>query len=157
MAVTLNGIAQGYICDRAADLLRSRGIGHVLLDLGEMRAIGRLPDGRPWHVGIADPRRPESVLQVLDAADVAVASSGGYGTMFDRDGRFHHLFEPWSGHSAFPWAGTTVVADTATVADALSTALAVAPRDRAAEILRAGGGRQAILVDAGGGITRLTA
>ena len=47
MAVTLNGIAQGYITDRVASLLHDAGMGDVLLDIGEVRALGRHPDGRP--------------------------------------------------------------------------------------------------------------
>ena len=55
MAVTLNGIAQGYVTDKMVDLLRSQGVGHSLVDMGETRAIGSRPDGRPWEVGVADP------------------------------------------------------------------------------------------------------
>src|SRR5579872_4806628 len=55
MAVTLNGIAQGYVTDKMVDLLRSQGVAHSLVDMGETRAIGSRPDGRPWEVGVADP------------------------------------------------------------------------------------------------------
>ncbi len=58
MAVTLNGIAQGYITDRVADLLRARGLRHVLVDLGEIRGLGRHPQGRAWIAGIKDPQAP---------------------------------------------------------------------------------------------------
>src|SRR6185503_17990117 len=49
MALTLNGIAQGYITDRIVALLRSGGIDHSLVDLGETRALGSHPDGRSWE------------------------------------------------------------------------------------------------------------
>ena len=83
MAVTLNGVAQGYITDRIADLLRGRGFDNVLVELGEIRALGRHPDGTPWRAGIADPRNPSTVLLELPLADIALATSGGYGTWFD--------------------------------------------------------------------------
>ncbi|MBY0431713.1 MAG: FAD:protein FMN transferase, partial [Rhodospirillales bacterium] len=98
MAVTLNGIAQGYITDRVADLLRSRGMERVLLDLGEARALGPHADGRPWSIGIANPRAPKEVLRTLAVTTQAVSGSGGYGMAFDRAGRFTHLFDPATGH-----------------------------------------------------------
>ena len=41
--------------DKVVDLLRAHGIAHSLVDMGETRAIGSRPDGRPWEVGVADP------------------------------------------------------------------------------------------------------
>jgi len=127
MAATLNGIAQGYITDRIADRLRADGIANVLVDLGETRGVGRHPDGRPWAIGLADPFDPSAWRQVVELVDRAVATSGGYGTRFSADGRFHHLFEPATGHSANRHVSASVLAPTATTADALSTALFVAP------------------------------
>jgi thiamine biosynthesis lipoprotein len=155
MAVTLDGIAQGFITDAVADQLRARGVAHVLLDLGEMRALGPRADGTPWRVGIANPRRPAEVLEHLDLRDAALATSGGYGTVFERTGRFHHLFVPAKGTCAHSWASVSVTAATATVADGLSTAIAVAPRDQAEALLRAGGGSAALLVDDEGSIRRI--
>jgi len=68
--------------------------------------------------------------------DTAVASSGGYGTVFEPSGRFHHLFVPATGIYAHFWASVSMIAATATIADALSTAIAVAPRDRADALLQ---------------------
>ncbi len=53
--LTLNGIAQGYIADRIADLLRAAGYRDVLIDMGEINALGQKPDGTPWRAGIATP------------------------------------------------------------------------------------------------------
>jgi len=135
MAVTLNGIAQGYVTDRVAERLRAEGMTRVLVDLGEIRALDGHPDGRPWTVGLEDPLRggPGATLPVEDRA---VATSGGYGTRFDAAGRFTHLFDPASGRSATRWAAVTVAAPDATTADALSTALSVLPEERAAGLLR---------------------
>ncbi len=155
MSITLNSIGQGFITDCVVSLLRRRGIDRILADLGEYRALGGHPDGRPWHVGIGNPKDPDTPLGVIELRDRAVATSGGYGTVFDRAGHFHHLFDPATGRSAFSWAETTVVASSATIANGLSTALAVAPPERAAEILRAGGGEVAYLIDADNRMTTL--
>ncbi|SMF21574.1 thiamine biosynthesis lipoprotein [Tistlia consotensis] len=135
MAVTLNGIAQGFVTDRVAELLRRNGVERVLLDLGEIRGLGSRPDGRGWQVGIADPAEPTHALGALDCSGRAVATSGGYGTVFDREARFSHLIDPRRGTTAPTRRGVTVVAAEATLADAWSTAFSLMPaaeiRDRA--------------------------
>jgi len=145
MSVTLNGIAQGYITDRVADLLRARGWHHVLVDLGEIRALDGRPDGQPWLIGLAAAGK-------VPLADQAVATSAGAGTPFSQDARSHHLLDPRSGHSANTYRSVTVVAGRATAADALSSAIYAAPRGEAARLLRTGGGIQARLTDMSGGV-----
>ncbi|MEX2628853.1 MAG: FAD:protein FMN transferase [Tistlia sp.] len=125
MALSLNGIAQGFVTDRVAALLRRNGVESLLLDLGEIRGVGRRPDGRGWQVGIADPADPARSLGRLDGSDRAVATSGGYGTLFDRAGRFSHLIDPRSGRTAAAARGVTVAAPEATLADAWSTAFSL--------------------------------
>ncbi len=132
MAVTLNGIAQGYITDRVATLLQDAGMGHVLLDIGEVRALGRHPDGRPWRVGIRRAAEPETVARTLTLTDRAVATSAGIASVFEPSGRHHHLFDPATGRPARAAGQVSVIAPRATVADALSTALAVSPPAQAA-------------------------
>src|SRR5207237_1898603 len=56
MAITLNGIAQGFITDAIADMLRNGGFESAVVDLGEFRTIGRHPDGHPWRLGIGNGR-----------------------------------------------------------------------------------------------------
>jgi thiamine biosynthesis lipoprotein len=124
MAITLNGIAQGYITDRVADLLRSEGLDDVLVDLGEIRGVGRHADGRPWTVGIEDPLVAGRLADTLVLENRAVASSAGAATRFDEHGQHHHLFDPATGASTRRYAGVTVVAERATTADALSTGFA---------------------------------
>ncbi|MCW2239051.1 FAD:protein FMN transferase [Azospirillum canadense] len=133
MAVTLNGIAQGYITDRLADRLRAAGLTHVLADFGEVRALGPQWDGRPWRIGLEDPMEPGRIAATMPIQDGAVATSGGYGTRFSP--LCHHIFDPATGHSANGVVAVTVRAPTATLADALSTALAVLPPEHAQEFL----------------------
>jgi thiamine biosynthesis lipoprotein len=124
MAVTVNGIAQGYICDRVAELFRGEGLDEVLIDLGEIQALGSGPDGRPWQVGLADPRKPEGTLRKVDLVDRAVATSAPLptGAM-----PFAHILDPQGGRPAERLLSASVVARRAADADALSTALVAAP------------------------------
>jgi thiamine biosynthesis lipoprotein len=135
-AVTLNGIGQGYITDRVVALLRARGIAHALVDMGETRAIGGHPDGGPWRVGLDDPYAPGRVAEQISLADCAVATSGGYGTLFDAAGRFNHIFDPSDGSTSHFFAAVSVIAPEATMADALSTAFSVMTLPRIRDIVR---------------------
>lgn len=119
MALSLNGIAQGYITDKVTDLLRRHGFEHVLINMGETRTIGNKPDGLSWQVAI------KGTDTTLPLNNQAMATSGGYGTTFDTTGKHHHLFDPATGESTNRWSSISVVAPTATIADALSTAFSV--------------------------------
>jgi thiamine biosynthesis lipoprotein len=70
----------------------------------------------------------------LDLVDRCVSTSGGYGTQFEATGRHHHLFDPITGTSARHYIAVTVVAPSTMTADALSTALYVAPPDHGARL-----------------------
>jgi thiamine biosynthesis lipoprotein len=135
MGVTLNGIAQGYVTDRVVDLLRAHGITHSLVDMGETRAIGSHPDGRPWEVGVADPQVAGRLEAVLPIVDRAVSTSGAYGFRFDPHGRFNHLFDPRTGGCADRYRSVTTVSRSATAADALSTALSLMPEEEIRSLL----------------------
>lgn len=129
MALTLNGIAQGYITDQIVGLLRDAGIDHSLVDMGEIRAIGSRPSGSPWVVGLEDPAAPGRVAEQITIIDQAVATSGGYGTQFDPRGRFNHIFDPRTGATSWRYLSVSVIAPIATTADALSTGFSLMPLD----------------------------
>lgn len=153
MAITLNGIAQGYISDRVGDLLRRRGLTHVMINLGETVALGPKADGQDWTLGIAGPDGAagsgQSALR-LPIRSGAMATSGGYGTRFSADGRFNHLIDARDSLSPAPGRSVTVLARTATEADALSTLLALKGADpvRQTQWLAAVPGARAVVVDA---------
>jgi thiamine biosynthesis lipoprotein len=135
MGITLNGIAQGYVTDRVAELLLSAGLDRALVDMGETRALGERPSDGPWLVGLEDPRAPGQVGETIGLRDRAVATSGGYGTQFDAAGLFNHIFDPSNGSTSFRYLSVSVVAPTATAADALSTALCLMPLDDARAVV----------------------
>lgn len=157
MALTLNGIAQGYITDRVADMLRARGLERMLVDMGETRALATKPDGSAWRIGIANPSQPSALVTTIDVVDRAVATSGGYGTLFDEAGGFTHLIDPANGRTAPANAGVTVIAASAAKADALSTALSIAAPEHRQRILTAAGDVKALFVAPDGGVTTLEA
>lgn len=123
MALTLNGIGQGYVADRIAALLAAEGLGNIFIDTGEFRALGGQPDGGGWPVTLASGPR-------LTLADRALATSAPLGTTFDQAGRLGHILDPESGRPvAGPWRSVTISAPEAALADALSTAACLCESD----------------------------
>jgi len=127
MALTLNGIAQGYITDRVCDLLRREGVGHTIVDMGELRALDTRPDGSLWRVGLENGKR--EIKHTVELASRAVATSAAAGTAFDTSGKFAHHFDPHTGAARPIWSSVSVIAQTATMADGLSTAFSMLPAD----------------------------
>lgn len=125
MAITLNGMAQGYLTDRLAEFLHSEGVAHALVNLGEYRALGTQPDGTAWQVGIRSPNPGAELLDVVPLEDASLATSGGYGYRFDPSGRFHHLMDPQGRPFQDAQRVISVEAPAAALADALATAGAI--------------------------------
>lgn len=121
MALTLNGIAQGYVADRVAALLKAEGLGEILIDTGELRALGGAPGGGDWPVQLAGGGS-------LRLRDRALATSAPLGTSFDGAGLDGHILDPFTGTpSAAAWHQISISAPTAVLADALSTAACLLP------------------------------
>jgi thiamine biosynthesis lipoprotein len=127
-ALTLNGIAQGYITDRIAGLLTGQGLSNVLVDIGEIAARGQRPGGGPWTAGVAAPEG--ALVHRLTLSDRALATSAPKGTLLDPAGRIGHILDPESGTEAVGASLIAVSAPSAAVADGLSTALCVMPSHR---------------------------
>ena len=157
MGLTLNSGAQGYITDRVTDVLRAHGFDRMLVDMGEPRALSAKPDGSAWRIAIANPADPGSTVTTLEVVDKCVSTSGGYGTLFDNAGTFTHLIDTRTGRTAPALLGVSVVADTGSIADGLSTAMLMAPVERRQDILRSAGGQKAIYVTPQGVISTVEA
>jgi thiamine biosynthesis lipoprotein len=151
-AITLNGIAQGYATDRVVDVLHSHGLSTTLVNMGEIRALGARADGMPWRIGLADPDKPGAVTETVDLVDRAVATSAGAGFRFDPVGRFTHLFDPRTGRSPGLYRSVSVIAPTATEADALSTAFSLMPAQQIGDIAAARPDVQVRLITSDGGL-----
>ena len=127
MALTLNGIAQGYIADRVAALLRGQGLDRVLVNTGEHVALGGDPRGGPWQVRL---RAGEVLLpEAVAIEDRALASSAMTGTTFDAAGTAGHILDPRNGlPGPILWQLVSVTAPQGALADALSTAFCLMDR-----------------------------
>ena len=118
MAVTFNGIAQGFITDRIADKLRGFGLTDVLIDIGEIRAWGAAPDGSPWRVAITTPMA-ECCADRITLSNRALATSATFGTIMDAAGNQGHIFNPATGGTETRARQVSVSAARADIADGL--------------------------------------
>jgi thiamine biosynthesis lipoprotein len=134
--IDLGGIAKGYSVDRGIDVLKSLGYTRAYVSAGgDSRIIGDR-FGKPWMVGIRDPRKGEGeVITRIPLVDAAISTSGDYERFFEEGGvRYHHIIDPRTGHSASKVRSATVIGPYATRTDGLSKTAFVLGPEKAMEI-----------------------
>ena len=136
MAITLNGIAQGFAGDLAKAALQSHGVAHALIDTGEWSAWGQSPQSTPWALGVADPRHADALIARLTTDGRAVATSSDAHYRFGSDDQHHHIFNPKTGYSPRALASVTVLAPTCALADALTKVMFMTDAAQALELAK---------------------
>jgi thiamine biosynthesis lipoprotein len=134
--IDLGGIAKGYSVDRGIDVLKTLGYTRAYVGAGgDSRIIGDR-FGKPWIVGIRDPRKGEgNVIARIPLVDAAISTSGDYERFFEEKGvRYHHIIDPHTGHSASKVRSATVIGPYATRTDGLSKTAFVLGPEKALEI-----------------------
>jgi len=123
MRAHLGGIGKGYAIDKGIAILRRAGLRDFMIQSGgDLYAAGS-KDGKPWRVGVQDPRGPAGqTFATVDLSDSTFSTSGDYERSFMKDGRrYHHIIDPRSGLPAQGCRSVTILAPNATLADGLST------------------------------------
>jgi len=144
MALTLNGIAQGFIADKVAGLLQAEGLRDVLVETGEFRAVGGHPDGGGWPVALRG-GAGNAADQRLQLQDMALATSAVSGTVFDRAALVGHILDPVTGQPApARWSHVSVLAPSAALADGLSTAMCLMSAEEIERVVAAFANARAI-------------
>jgi FAD:protein FMN transferase len=151
--IDLGGIAKGYAVGQAAKVLKEQGVTSAVIDAGgDVYALGNR-GGKPWKVGIKDPRGGEELLGYLEVEDLAVMGSGDYERFFEKDGkRYHHIFNPKTGYPAEGLRGTTLVHPDPMAADAWNTAIFVLGPEKGLELVERTPGMEVIMVTTSGKI-----
>lgn len=144
--VTLNGIAQGFAADAARATLEAHGIRHALIDTGEIGVLGAHPAKVGWDIAIKHPRVVERPLAWARLRGRCLATSGDYESWFSADFANNHLLDARTGRSPRDVASVSVVAETACVADALSTAAFVLGLEEGRRLVESVPGADALLV-----------
>jgi len=147
--INLGGIAKGYVVERGVDLLKKHGVENGIVTAGgDSRLLGDRR-GRPWMVGIRDPRNDGQVAISVPLEDEAISTSGDYERYFEEDGvRYHHIIQP---HSGLPVEGVhsaTVIGPDAVLTDALSTSVFVMGVDEGLKLIGCLPDYESIVIDA---------
>jgi thiamine biosynthesis lipoprotein len=123
MEIDFGGFGKEYAADRACALLQQRGVRHGYVNLGgDMRFIGPQPDGRPWSIGIQDPRKADGIVASIAVSQGALTTSGDYERSFDLDGkRYCHVLNPRTGMPVSHWRSVSVLAPLAALGGSVST------------------------------------
>ncbi|MDR4305393.1 FAD:protein FMN transferase [Chelatococcus sambhunathii] len=137
MAMTLNGVLQGYAADLVIAEARRLGTPNALVDTGEFGAYGVSPSGAPWRLAVAETVEDPRPYLVSDDFVGFAASSAGAGTPFSADGLDNHMFDPRTGRSPRLMRRTAVFARSGMLADGLSTAAYIMDEGRSRALSRA--------------------
>ncbi len=123
MEVDFGGFGKEYAADRAAAVLLQLGVQHGYVSLGgDIRVFGPRADGSGWRLGIRHPRLVDELLETLELAGGALATSGDYERFIEVDGdRYCHVLDPRSGWPVQHWRSISVVAPTCAAAGAACT------------------------------------
>lgn len=146
MEIDLGGVAKGFVVDEAIKILKSNGVKSALVVAGgDMYCLGK-KGSKFWHVGIRNPRGA-GVIRELNLENAAITTSGGYERFVTIQGkRFCHIIDSKSGYPLETInSSATVIAQSCTVADILSTTLFIVNKDKAAEIAKKCGVREYFL------------
>lgn len=138
--VDLGGIAKGYTSDRIMQVFADNGVTSGIVSLGgNVQALGCKPDGSKWRVAVQDPNDEGENFAVVEIADEAVITSGGYQRYFEEDGAtYHHIIDPRTGYPADSGViSSTIISHDGTLADGLSTSLFIMGVDDALDYWRA--------------------
>lgn len=150
-SIDLGGIGKGFAGDKFLEVFKKYDILSAFSNIGgNVAALGARPDGYPWCVGIQHPRQENSLIGFVSVVGKAVVTSGDYQRYFiDSNGkRHHHILDPSTGYPVKSGLiSVTIVADRSMDADALSTVLFIAGKEKGLKLLKRFSGAEAILVD----------
>ncbi len=141
--VDLGGIIKGYAVDQVVRVLHQDGISSGVISVGgEIRTLGKKPDGSLWTVGIQNPREKspdDKIIATIDLSEKALSTSGDYIRYFEKNGvRYHHLLDPKTGYPSRQCGSATIIANDNTTTDGFSKLFILGPEKGLAVAKRVG-------------------
>ena len=171
--INLGGIAKGYIADKVAEYLESRGVVSAIVDLGgNIVALGGkssslvlsadddaaiIGEQTEFKVGIKDPAAEDgSLLEVVPCKNKTVVTSGTYERYFEKDGiKYHHILDVKTGYPVeTDVLSVTIISDRGKSADCdgLSTTCLALGMEKGMELVKSLDGFEAVFVDTEGNV-----
>ncbi|MGH8466554.1 MAG: FAD:protein FMN transferase, partial [Pseudomonas sp.] len=124
-----NSIAAGHAVDLLVERLQALGVADLLVEAtGELKALGRKPDGSHWKIAVEWPRDDRQIAQQVVAVEgFGVSTSGDYRNYFEENGRrYSHTFDARLGRPVkHDLAAVTVFDRSTLMADGYSTLLLI--------------------------------
>ncbi len=154
MKIDLGGVGKGYAISKARAMLVGRGVKSAIINAGSSIMVIGDNKGKPWKIGIKDPRHPDEVVGVVTlTAGQALSTSGDYERYFELGGkRYHHILDPATGMPADQCRSVTIISDDATQADMLSTAVFVMGPKRGIAFVNSLKNVYAVIIDKDGNL-----
>jgi len=152
MKLDLGGIAKGYGIDKALEAIQKTQALGAMVDVGgDVRCFGTPPKGRKsWVIGIQNPNLDEpssGLVMTLKANDIAITTSGDYQQFVIINGKkLSHIINRNTGSGAEGLSSVTIIADNATDADALATAISVIGQEKGIELIEKLDNTETILI-----------
>lgn len=147
--ISFGAVAKGAMAERSKAIVKDYGVESAFLSLGgNVQTIGLKPDGSKWRVGVQDPNNLNSYLGIVSIDEKAVVTSGSYQRFFEAGGKtYHHIIDPATAAPAETGLrSVTIICDSGTMADSLSTAMFILGESDALEYRSTYGGFDMILV-----------
>ena len=143
--INLGSISKGFIVDKAIEYMKKHNIEEGYVNAGgDIRVFSK--KSNPIRIGIQHPRIANDIIATVEIDNKAIVTSGDYERFFEVDGvRYHHIINPKTGMPSVGTISVTVIADNATLADGLSTALFVMQPNDAINMLKKYPGVDAII------------
>lgn len=148
MGISLDGIAKGFIVEKAIKKIKDMGIKHALINAGgDIQVLGDKGNNRPWKIAVQDPRERNKMVEIISLRAGAIATSGDYENYFDAERKYHHIIDPETGFSPHHLASVSVLSPSLTLADALATALFVAPYPEIGQLISSLPNTSGLIID----------
>lgn len=153
MIMDFGAIAKGYAADKAAEVLKKKGIENGIVAVsGDIRVLGKRSDGKPWNIGVQHPRQPDKTLVVLPLSNKSISTSGDYERFrIVNNKRYHHILDPRIGRPSAGMESVTVIGNRGIDIDPLTTALFILGTEKGMDIVKKLG-YEAIFVDERGDV-----
>ncbi len=155
MKMDLDGVGRGYAISKARAILVDRGVKSAILNAGSSMAVIGDNKGKPWKIGIKDPRHPDELVGIITLqAGQALSTSDDYEQYFEANGmRYHHILDPLTGAPAELCRSVTIISDDAAEADMLATAVFVMGPARGIAFVSTFPNDFAVIIDKDGKVT----
>ncbi len=136
--IDVGAVAKGFIADRVKEVMIENGVTSGIINLGgNVLCIGKKPDGKPFSIGVRDPKDEKGYAYALESDDASVVTAGAYERSFEEDGvRYHHILDATTGYPARTGLeSVTVTGPESAVCDGLSTTLFIMGETKGREFL----------------------